>query len=197
MKIVHGRKVCKMRLQNPSLLTDVLKAFVFEFNHQVHPSTESLHHLFEGGDQGAGVLQDPVVRLPNPDGSSEQPPTIRIVNYNRMPVAGPTHIELDSPDTTGDGYSKSRHRVLDDLPVVVLTAVGDDPASREAPSRRTGLRIEPKEGIRAAKKGVFDPRRKFHGYITFYFRVKHSIWFTQTHQQPPSAPILRLTVFFA
>ena len=52
VKIVNGRKARKMRLQNPSLLPDVLKRFVFEFNHQVHPSAEGLHHLFEGGNQG-------------------------------------------------------------------------------------------------------------------------------------------------
>jgi hypothetical protein len=162
VKIVNGLKACKMRLQSASLLPDVLKPFVFEFNHQVHPSAKGLHHLFEGGNQGTGVLQDPVVRLSNPDGTSEQPPGIRIVNYHRPPVAGPTHIEFDPPDASDDGCPKSGNRVLDDLPVVVFAAVGDDPASREALYRRTGLRIAPKQGICAAEKGIFDPRGNIH-----------------------------------
>ena len=41
VKIVNGRKARKMRLQNPSLLPDVLKRFVFEFNHEVQPSADS------------------------------------------------------------------------------------------------------------------------------------------------------------
>jgi hypothetical protein len=102
----------------------------------------------------------------NPDCAPEQPPGIRIVNHHRPPVAGPAHIELDSPDAAGDGCPKSGNRILDDLPVVVFAAVGDDPTTREALCRRTGLRIEPKEGICAAEKGVFDPKRYIHsGYF--------------------------------
>ena len=162
MKILDGGEARELRLQNPPLLRDVSKRFKFQFNHQVHVATESAHHLVEGRDQRTGASQVREIGLPDGDGPPEQAPGIRIVTHHGPPVAGPAHVELDAPAAAVDRGLEGGQRVFEDSPIVMLAAMGDDPALRQAPGRRPGLRITPKEGIRAAQKGVFEPGRNGH-----------------------------------
>ena len=147
--------------------------FSLDLYHQVQPTTISVNHFRQGGDQGK-FFPDGIQRhVSDTDVFVEQPAGIRVVEHHRNPVAGPAHIQLNAPDPCIERCVKCRQGVFKPVVVIVLTAVRDDATGLETMGRRRRTGPSTIDPVHQPVENPFGPF--FHPWFAFRCGIQKSL----------------------
>jgi hypothetical protein len=116
-------------------------------------------------------FQIPQPAVANPQVPAEHPPQVGIMNHYRLQVPGPAQIELDAPDALRDRRIESGQGVFENPPVVVLAAVGNDPATLKPFDVRIPLWETAIDPVDHRKQKVFDTVEETHPNSSIHVHI--------------------------
>ena len=129
MKIPAGFQRREHIPQGPVLAIPVRVGRGLDLHHQVDLPAVTADHLGERRHVRTLDFQIPQRAAADPQVPAEQSPQVGVVNHHRLQVPGPAQVELDAPDPLRDRRIEGDQGVLENPPVVVLAAMGNDPAA--------------------------------------------------------------------
>jgi len=160
--------------QKPVPAVPVRIGLGFYLHHQVDLPAVAADHFGERRHLGAFFPQTRQRNVAGPQVPAEHPPQVGVMDHHRLQVPGPAQVELDAPDALRDRPIESGQGVFENPAVVVLAAMGNDPAAPKPFHAR--MRLGPKgvNPVDGCQQKVFEPFEETHAGGSIHLRIRIS-----------------------